>query len=157
MKNRSISTRSTSVSTNRNSTPTENEHNSKPKFALLRFSIEEKKNQKWQPQQMKKTQTVETKMIPSKTETTLKRISSTNQMCKLKRFFHRKPAELFNFHRHAPTPLPFLFSLLKNKEKLEIELEGEGFFSIVGDFSIVCCVLYVCGGLMELIGWREKE
>lgn len=82
-------------------------------------------------------------------------------MCKLNRFFHRKPAELFNFHRHAPTPLPFLFSLLKNNDKLEIELEG--FFSIVRDFSIcegggskeLGCEF--CEDCKELIvGWREK-
>ncbi|KAI3456043.1 hypothetical protein Pfo_012706, partial [Paulownia fortunei] len=118
------------------------------------------KNQKWHPQQRKKKQSVETKTMASKTETILKRKPSTNQMCKLNRFFHRNPAELFNFHRHAPLPLPFMFSLLKKNEKLELELELEGFFSMIHFFSIVCVnsygILCVCvyGGVW---GWLYKE
>lgn len=125
----------------------------------------EQQNQKWpQPQQRKKQHSVETKKTASKTETILKRKPSTNQICKLNRFFHRNPAELFNFHGHAP---PLMFRRRKMNEKLELE----GFFSTMIPRSVwfwrgfgVCCFgwgglwsQFLGWGFWELIeGWRER-
>lgn len=76
-------------------------------------------HQKWQPQQRKKKQSVETKTIPSKTETILNKKSSTTQLGKLKDtvFFHRSPELLLNLLHEQP-----FFPKLLNKNNKTLSL-----------------------------------